>query len=103
MVFHANREIAQHILIQSLLALDFSEGARRGIDIEQGKMRLSILVQPIRERFETPLLGFCDLPSHLLDHAFELSREFLDLLRAGVLSRQEDVFIERHGNAFPGQ
>src|SRR5271166_426142 len=101
MLLHANREIAQHILAEPLLALDFIEGSRRRIDVEEGEMRLAILPQPIREGFCAPLLGLCDLASHLLDYPFELSRELLDLLRAGVLPRQEDVFIERHGNAFP--
>src|SRR5260370_34885342 len=64
-------------------------------------MRFAVLSQPIGQRLYAPLLGLCDLSSHLLNHPFELRRELFDLLRAGILARQEDVFIEWHADAFP--
>ena len=47
------------------------------------------------------MLGLGDLAAHLLDDALELGGQFLDLLRADVLARKEDVFVERHADAFP--
>src|SRR5688572_6135340 len=64
-------------------------------------MGLAIFTQPIGEGFHPPLLGLGDLASHLLDDALELCCKFFDLLRAGVLARQENVFVERHAVPFP--
>src|SRR4051812_32641821 len=64
-------------------------------------MRLAVLAQPVGEGLDPPLLDFGDLAAHLLDHAFELGGQFLDLLRADVLAREHDVFVKRHANAFP--
>src|SRR5262249_56077403 len=46
---HPNREVAQHILADPLLSLDLVEGGRRGVDIEQGEMRLAVLTQTVGE------------------------------------------------------
>src|SRR5262249_47443884 len=61
----------------------------------------AVLAQAVGERFDAPLLELADLAAHLLDDAFELGGEFFDLLRAHVLAREEDVFIEWHGMPFP--
>src|SRR5207248_1763782 len=37
----------------------------------------------------------------LLDHALELGRQFLDLLRADILAREHDVFVKGHAMPFP--
>src|SRR5882724_1362333 len=65
-------------------------------------MGLAVLAQPVGERLHAPLLELGDLAAILLDHAFELVGQFLGLLRAQVLARKHDVFIERHAKAFPG-
>src|SRR5262252_3095430 len=98
---HANREVAQHVLAEPLLPLDLVEGGRRRVDIEQGKMCLAVLTQTVGEGLHAPLLGLGDLAPHLLDDGLELGGQFFDLLRAGVLAREEDVFVERHRMPFP--
>src|SRR5262249_22596423 len=60
-----------------------------------------ILAQTIGQGLHAPLLGLGDLAPHLLDDGFELGGQFFDLLRTGVLARQEDVFVEGHADAFP--
>src|SRR6516162_5744304 len=98
---HANREVAQHILAEPLLSLDLVEGGRRRVDIEQGEMRLAVLAQTVGEGLHAPLLGLGELAAHLLDDGLELGGQFFNLLRAGVLAREEDVFVERHPMPFP--
>src|SRR5499427_6554688 len=98
---HANREVAQHILAEPLLPFDLVEGGRRRVDIEQGEMCLAVLTQTVGEGLHAPLLGLGDLAPHLLDDGLELGGQFFDLLRAGVLARQEDVFVEWHSMPFP--
>src|SRR5262249_51706942 len=98
---HPNRQVAQHILAEPLLSLDLVEGGRRRVDIEQGEMRLAVLAQTIGEGLHAPLLGLGDLAPHLFDDGLELGGQFLDLLRAGVLAREEDVFVEWHPMPFP--
>src|SRR5215510_913096 len=98
---HPNREVAQHILADPLLPLDLVEGGRRGVDIEQGEMGLAVLTQTVGEGLHAPLLGLGDLATHLFDDGLELGGQFFDLLRAGVLAREEDVFVEWHPMPFP--
>src|SRR6516164_7187791 len=98
---HPNREVAQHILADPLLSLDLVEGGRRRVDIEQGEMRLAVLTQTVGEGLHAPLLGLGDLAPHLFDDGLELGGQFFDLLGAGVLAREEDVFVEWHSMPFP--
>ena len=98
---HTHGDVAQHVLAEPFLALDLVESRRRCVDVEQCEMRLAVLPQTIGEGLHAPLLGLDDLASHLLENAGELGGKLFDLLRAGILARQEDVFIEGHRYAFP--
>ncbi len=98
----AHREVAQHIFVEPLLPLDLVDHGRRRVEVHERVMRLAVLAQPIGEGLDAPLLELGDLAAHLLDDALELGGQFFDLLRADVLARQEDVFVERHGMPFPG-
>src|SRR5258708_6887957 len=72
MLVHANGDVAQHILVEPLLALDLVERGRRRLDVEQREMRLAVLAHPIRQGLDAPLLELGDLAAHLLDDALEL-------------------------------
>src|SRR5215472_3244753 len=63
-------------------------------------MRLPIFAQAVGERLDAPIFGLLDRPAESLDDAFQLSGQFIDLLRAGVLAREINVFIERHSCPF---
>src|SRR5262245_32354374 len=52
-----HREVAQHVLVQPLLPLDFGERRGRGVHIHQGEMRLAVLAQAIAQRLEAPILA----------------------------------------------
>ena len=93
MLFDAHGDVAQDFFVQALLPLDLVECGGRRIDVQQREMRLAILAQAIGERLHAPLFDLGDLAAHLFDDALELGGQFFDLLRAGVLARQEDVFV----------
>src|SRR5262249_20048239 len=96
-----HREVAQHIFIEPLLPLDLVDHGRRRVEVHEGVVRLAVLAQPVGERLDAPLLELGDLAAHLLDDALEMGGQLLDLLRARVLAREEDVLIEGHGMPFP--
>ena len=98
---HADGDVAQHVLAEPFLTLDLVESSSRRVDVEEGEMRLAVLAQTIGEGLDAPLLGLGDLAPHLLENALELGGKVFDLLRAGILARQEDVFVEGHRYAFP--
>ena len=101
MLVDPDRDVAQDVFVEPFLPLDLVEDGGRRIDVEQHVVRLAVLAQPVGERLDAPLLGLGDLAAHLLDDADELGGQFLDLLRADVLARKEDVFVERHEMPFP--
>ena len=81
MRFDANGEIAQHVFVDALLALDLVHRRRRRVDVEQREVRLAVLVHAVGERLDAPVFGLGDLAAGLLDDAGELGGQFLDLLR----------------------
>ena len=93
MFVDANGDEAQDVFAQTLLALDFVERGRRRVDIEQGEMRLPVLVHPEGETLHTPIFGFCNLAAEAFDDALELGGHFLDLLRGHVLTRKKHVLV----------
>ena len=64
-------------------------------------MRLAVFAQPIGQGFHAPIFGLRNGAAETLDDAFQLRGQFLDLLRAGVLARKIDVFVQRHECPFP--
>ena len=89
----ANGEIAQHVFVDALLALDLHDRGRRGIKVEQREMRLAVLVDAEVQRLHAPVFVLGDLATQTFDDGGELLGQVLDLLRADVLARQIDVFV----------
>src|SRR5205085_3221245 len=70
--------------------------------LEQGEVGLAVLADAERERLDAPVFRVADeLAAEALDDALEAGRHLLDLLRAQVLARQIDVFVQWHGMPFP--
>ena len=92
----ADRKIAKHILIEALLPLDLIECSRRRIDIEKRHVRLAVLANAIGEGLQTPVFILRHFATHLPDDSGQLRGQFLDLLRAQILAREIDVFVQRH-------
>src|SRR6202167_6831783 len=59
-------------------------------------MCFAVLAEPVGERFYAPIFGLFDRSAEPFDDALQLRGQFLDLLRAGVLARKIDVFVQRH-------
>src|SRR5205085_3754115 len=92
----------QHVFGKPLLALDFGQRGRRRIELEQREVRLAVLTDAERERLDAPVFRVADkLAAEALDDALEVRRHLLDLLRAQILARQIDVFVQWHGMPFP--
>src|SRR5687767_14153411 len=98
----AHREVAQHVFRETLLPLDFADGRGRRVELEQGEMRLAVLADAVGERLDPPVFRVADqLAAETFDDALEVGRHFLDLLRAQILARHIDVFVQWHGMPFP--
>src|SRR5579871_511731 len=96
----AHGEIAQHVLVDALLAFDLGNNGRGAIDVEHHEMRLAVLVDAVGQRAQAPLLGLGDLAAKRGDDAGDLVGDVFDLLRARVLTREKHMLIERHGRPF---
>ena len=62
-------QVAQHVLIETLQALDFVDRRRRRIDVHQREMCLAVLAQPVGERFHAPIFGLGDRSAEAFDDA----------------------------------
>src|SRR3954469_10986680 len=78
----ANGEIAQHVFVDALLALDLGQRRGRRIDVEQREMRLAVLADPEVERLHPPVFVLRDLAAETFDDGGELLGQVFDLLRA---------------------
>src|SRR5262245_48481000 len=56
-----DREIAEHIFVQTFLTLDFVERGRRRINIEQSHVRFTVLANAVGEGLQAPVFVFGDL------------------------------------------
>src|SRR5438128_610246 len=56
----AHRQRAQHIFGKTLLPLDLGQRGGRGIELEQREVRLAVLADAERERFDTPVFRIAD-------------------------------------------
>jgi len=89
----ADGEVAQDVFVETLLALDFVEGRRRSVDVEQRHVRFAVLADAVVEGLHPPIFGLGDLAAGLGDDGRELGGQFLDLLRREILARKIDVFV----------
>src|SRR5262249_39911695 len=96
----ADREIADDVFGDALLALDLGDRRRRRVDVEQHEVCLAVLVHAIGEGPHAPVLGLGDLAAGLLDNAGHLGRQFFHLLWARVLTREKNMLVKRHGCPF---
>ena len=97
----ADGEIAQHIFVEPFLSLDLVKRRGRRIDVEQRHVRFAVLANAVGEGLQAPIFVLGDLAAHLPDDAGQLRGQFLNLLRAQVLARKVDVFVQRHEMPFP--
>src|SRR5213593_394510 len=63
-------------------------------------MGFSILVHAVGQGTHAPVFHLHDLAAELLDDAGHLGGQFFDLLGTGILTREKNMLIKRHGCPF---
>ena len=103
MLVDAHRDVAQHVFAESRCWRSTSVTAAGGVSrLSMVKCALRFLLDAERERLDAPVFRIADeLAAEALDDALEGGGHLLDLLRAQILARQVDVFVQWHANAFP--
>ena len=71
-------------------------GRRRRIEVERDVMRLAVLGDAVGEGAQAPGLGLGDLPAIVGDDLGGVFRERIDLGLGQVLTREENMLVERH-------
>ncbi|CAD5257616.1 conserved hypothetical protein [Bosea sp. 62] len=87
---------AQHVLVDAHLALHLGDGRRGSVDVQERVVRLAVLLDAIAQRLHTPVLDLGDGTAIRLDDALELLDKGLDLLRADILPREQNVLVQCH-------
>src|SRR4029079_14586266 len=68
----ADREVAEHVLMEAFLALDLVQRCRRRIVIEQGHVRLAVVADAVVEGLQAPIFVLGYFAAHLPDHTGQL-------------------------------
>ena len=56
MRFGADGDEAQHVLVEAELTLELGDRGRRRVDVDEGEVRLAVLLDAVRERLDAPVL-----------------------------------------------
>src|SRR4051812_26792908 len=96
MLVHANGEEADDVLVDVGLTLQLRDCGSRCVEVESDVMRLAVLGDPIGKRAQTPGLGLGDLAPIVRDDLGCVFRQRVDLCLCKVLTREENMLVERH-------
>ena len=96
MLVDANGEEADDVLVDVGLALQLGNRRGRRIDVESDVVRLAILGDAIGQVAKTPGLRPDDLPAIVFDDLGSVFRQRIDLGLGQVLTREENMLVERH-------
>src|SRR5207247_6514273 len=96
MLVDANGEEADHVLVDVRLALELGDRGGRSIEVQRDVMRLAVLGDAIGEGAQAPGFGLHDLPAIVIDDLGSVFRERIDLSLGKVLTREENMLVERH-------
>src|SRR3954451_8566842 len=95
-----DRHVADDVLVDLGLALQFGNDRRRRLEIERDIMSLAVLGDPVGDVAQAPGLGLDDLPAIVLDDLGGVFRQRVHLGLGEVLTRQKDMLVERHAALF---
>jgi hypothetical protein len=93
---NADGEEANHVLVDVRLTLQLRDCRGRRVEIERDVMRLAVLGDAVCEAAQAPRLGLRDLPAIIFDDLGGVFRERIDLGLCKVLTREENMLVERH-------
>src|SRR5438105_1003414 len=96
MLVDTDSEETDHILVDVRLALELGDRRSRSIEVQSDVMRLTVLGDAVGEGPQAPGLGLDDLPIVLSDDLGGVFRERIDLGLGEVLTREENMLVERH-------
>jgi len=96
MLVHADGEEADHVLIDVRLAFELGNGRGGRIDVEHHEMRLAVLRDAVGEGLEAPGFGLDDLPAIVGENLGSVFRERIHLGLGQILTRKENMLVERH-------
>ena len=83
----------QHVFGQAHLALHLVERCRRAGEVHQRVVGLPVLVDPVGEGLQSPVLDPADGPAIRGDDALVLFDKRIDLLLREVLPGKEHMFV----------
>src|ERR1019366_1500151 len=92
----AQRQNAQNVLVEALLALHFGDRRRRGVDVHQCEMGLAVLLDPVGEGLDAPIFDLADGSTQRGDYGLELPGQRFRLLRRNILTGKKDMLVESH-------
>src|SRR5690348_51836 len=94
--FDVYGQVTQHVLVDAHVALELVHRGRRRVEIEEDVMALAVLLDAVGEVAQTPVFAFGDLATMLGDEIGEGLGQGFDLGGRNILTRNKDVFVERH-------
>src|SRR5689334_7777314 len=98
MLVDPDGEEPDHVLVDVRLALELGDRGRRSIEVESDVVRLAVLGDAVGEAAQAPGLGLYDLPAIVFDDLSGVFRERIDLGLGEVLTREENMLVERHAS-----
>ena len=78
------------------LTLGFGQGGRRGVDVDQGEMRLAVLLDPVGEGLDAPIFDLADRAAEAGHDGLELLGQGFRLLGGQILTSKENVLVKSH-------
>jgi hypothetical protein len=100
MLVDADGEEADDVLVDVRLALELGNRRSRRVEVERDVMSLAILGDALSEGPQAPGLGLGDLAFIVFDDLGGVFRERIDLGLGEVLTREENMLVERHVRLF---
>jgi hypothetical protein len=71
-------------------------GGRRRVDVHQRVIRLAVLLDPVGEGLQAPVLDPANLAAACRDDALETFNELIDLLLRQILPGKKYMFVKSH-------
>src|SRR4051794_18830512 len=96
MLVDPDGEKADHVLVDVRLTLELGDCSSRSIEVERDVMRLAVLGYAVGQRAQAPGFGLHDLTIVVGDDLGGVFRERIDLGLSEVLTREENMLVERH-------
>jgi YVTN family beta-propeller protein len=92
----ADGHVAQHVLIETELTFHFRDERRLRVEAEQHVMALPVLLDPVGQTAQAPVLALLDLAALGGEFGGDIVGDLLDLLLRDVVPCDQHGFIQWH-------